>query len=303
MIAQAEQFTGINNVDNDRRIQKYQFAEGLIILSGDLKSCMNFHLPKDGIATVRNGMTQKRSATAVTTLWVSKSGDIALLTDGTSLKLLNSDYTLTTKSTIAAGRDMAFAEHNQKVFMGNGFQMLRYINGTVSAWADTSQADAEFETPRKVYRGLPLSDIILSYYARMYAAYGRYVFYSDPLYPERFRKAWHLVAPEDITALSCDDNCLYVHTLNFTVPFIGRDPDDFMQMEAKNIGAIKHYPCIPQAVPNQPIWMSKRGWATAQGGQVQYLDHENFRLDLPDTARAYPGYDPINKEIICPIRQ
>jgi hypothetical protein len=111
-----------------------------------------------------------------------------------------------------------------------------------------------------------------------------------------------LVAPEAVTALSQDENCLYVHTLNQTIPFIGRDPDDFVQMEAKNIGAIKHYPCIPQVVPNQPIWMSKKGWATAQGGQVQYVDAEHFRLDLPDTARCYTGYDPSNKELICSIR-
>ena len=121
-------------------------------------------------------------------------------------------------------------------------------------------------------------------------------------YPERFSKYHKLVALEDITALSKDANTLYVHTLNWTIPFIGRDPSEFVQMEPINIGAIKHFPCVPKTILDNPIWMSKKGWATAQGGQVQYLDNENFRLDLSDTARCYTGYDPINKEVICCVR-
>lgn len=303
MIAKTERFLGINNTDNDRHIQKYEFGEDIIILSGDLKSCVDFRIPKTLKPEVRNGRTSKLVTTALTTIWVSKDGNTAIFADGATLKLLNSDYTATTLySSLYPEKDIAIAEHNAKIFLGNGSQMLKYESGAISAWADTSQMAEEFEMPRRVYRGLPLSDIILSYYARMYAAYDRFVFYSEAGYPERFRKTWYLTCPETVTALSHDDNTLYAHTLNWTVPFIGRDPDDFMQMEAKNIGAIKHYPCIPHAVPDQPIWMSKKGWATAQSGKVQYIDNENFRLDLPDTARCYAGYDPIEKEIVCPIR-
>jgi hypothetical protein len=71
-------------------------------------------------------------------------------------------------------------------------------------------------------------------------------------------------------------------------------------MEAVNIGAIPHFPGILQPMKS-PIWMSRRGWATAEGGQVEYIDHDNFRLDLPATARCYTGYDLINKEVICQI--
>ena len=76
---------------------------------------------------------------------------------------------------------MAFAEHNDKIFMGNGHEMLKYVNGTVSAWANASQDSSEFDSDGRIYRGLPLSDIILSFYARMYAASGRFVTYSEYL--------------------------------------------------------------------------------------------------------------------------
>jgi hypothetical protein len=277
-----------------------------------LKSCVNFRITKDRWLEVRNGMTEEVATTNLLTLWMPKDGEYGLFVDGTTLKRLNSDLTLTTLSTVSS-LNMAFAEHNKKVFMGNTVNMLKYENEAIGQWANTDQSSSlvelddtsytgEFETPRKIYRGLPLSDVILSYYARMYAAWDRFVFFSESSYPERWRKSAHLVAPEEVTALSCDDNCLYVHTLNWTIPFIGRDPDDFIQMEPKNIGAIKHYPCIPEAVKNQPIWMSRKGWATAQGGQVQRLDAEHFRLDLSDTSKAYTGFDPINKELICSIR-
>jgi hypothetical protein len=310
VIAQIEAFKGIDNVAKDRRIQRYQFGDDAIIMSGDLKTCVNFRITSDGIATVRNGLTRKRAPIGtITTLWVSSDGNTCLLCDGTSLKLLNSDYTLTTKYAISAERDMAFTESlDGYIYMGNGHNMLTYKDATAARWGDIASFDSGytkeyFEAFDKKYNYPPNSDIILAYYDHIYVAYDRYVFFSEDSYGQRFRSAWHLVAPETVTALSNDDNCLYVHTYNWTVPFVGRGPSDFFQMDAKRIGAIKHFPCIPKTFIGAPIWMSKEGWAMGQGGQVKRVDSEHFELDMGDTAKCYTGYDPVNKELIASIRE
>ena len=302
MIAQIEQITGINNVASDLRIQKYTMGQGIVMLSGDLKRCINFRCRDDGFAEVRNGMIKKYSGNAPGVLFTNKAKNLSLFVNGTTLYRLNEDYTVTSLyASLRSSLDMAFTEHDDKVFMGNGAQMLRYKDGVVSTWQDITQSTPEFETPVRVYGGLPLSDIIHSYRARVYIAWDRFVFGSEELLPEKYRKATVLTVDAPVTAISSGESVLYVHTLNKTYPFVGIDFTDFQQMEPINIGAIKHFPGIPVPLKN-PIWMSRRGWSTAEGPQVDYIDHEHFRLDLPNTARCYTGYDLVNKEVLCQIK-
>ena len=297
MIFKVEAFAGINNVDDSLRATRItQSADGDLLLSGDLHSCLNFKLMKDGTAVTRNGRTTKYSAVTAS-LWTNKARNLCLFVEGSSLKMLNADFTVTTlSSSLTPKRRMTFIEHNNQVFMGNTEQMLKYVNGVLSTWGDTSQS--EIDVPQKVYRTPPLGNILLSYYARTYVAEGRFVFYSDSMLPERFKRSWFLTAPEDVTALSADANCMYIHTLNTTTPLIGRDPDDFQQMEAVPIGAVKHGAIRPV---DAVIMLGRQGWGIANGGQVAKLDSDNFRLDLADTAEAYLGYDDINNEVIASI--
>jgi hypothetical protein len=306
MIVQINQALGLNNVDSERKVQKYTLDEGGISLSGDFAKSSNFRIPKDGLPVVRNGFTGKYTGTAIGVIWSNKAQSLCLFTDGTGLYKLNDDYTATSLyASLQVGMDMAFEEHNNKVFMGNTVNMLRYVGGVVGAWANTTGPSSEFDTPQLVYEGLPNSNILLSYGPRMYAAWGRFVFYSHEEIPERWRKAWYLTAykgMEDVTALSCEPGVMYIHTLERTYPLMGYDPDDFVQGDPVDIGAIPHFPGIPRYL-QVPIWMSRKGWATAAGGKVQYLDRENFRVNVGKNAKCYCGYDNVKNELFGRVKE
>lgn len=309
MLFKVEKFEGINNVDDDKRVNKITFTrDGNVVLSGDLKSCSNYRIPKDRVIAVRNGFTKKVTLTDGHSYWANPSGNLALLVDGTTLKKVATDYTTTNiKTGLTAGKDMRYAEHNNVIFMGNTAEMLKYDylgdSPSVTTWEDTTNLSEEFEYPQLTYRPPPISNILISYYARMYVAEGRFLLYSDPIRPETFRMAHNIPCAEDITAVSRDLGHLYVHTLNTTKVLIGRDPSDWYEVEYA-IGAIKQRIISPPEfnVPF-PIFKTKRGWAKAEGGVISYLDHENFRLDLPSSAIGYTGYDEINREVVCTIRQ
>lgn len=294
---QIDNFSGLKNVGDDKRVMKVvQTGPKTLSLSGDLKSCMNFRIGLDGLPVTRNGQTVKLTGTDIPILWTNKAGTLCLFVDGTSLKSLSTAYVASSSLyTVTAKKRMTFIEHNNIVYMGNGFQMLKYINGVVSVWGDAEDLSVEFELPQRVYGTPPLSNILLSYRARTYVVEGRFALYSEPGLPEKFRRANVLAVDENITAASADNNCIYLHTLNTTTPFQGLDPSDFTRLEAYSIGAVKHGSIKPY---QWPYILSKRGWAICHEGIVEYLDHDNFRLNLTDTAEAYLGYDDINKEII-----
>lgn len=299
MLFRIERFAGINNVDDRMRVAKVEIADD-IVLSGDLTSSINFRITKDGIAKVRNGQTLKVSGSDIHSLWTNKAQTICFYVDGTSLKRLNPDFTSTTLYTVTNKRRMSYIEHNNIIFMGNGAEMLKYKDGSISIWGDESNISDEFEMPQRVYRAPNLSNILLSYRSRVYVAWDRFVFYSEPLLPERFRRSNYLTVPEKVTAMSYDNNGIYIHTLNTTTPFVGTDPTNFQMLNTIGIGAIKHG-AIQLDEFDGAFILSKRGWAYCSGGTVKYIDYDNFRLDLPDTAEAYLCYDIVNNEILANV--
>lgn len=318
MIARIEGLAGIKNVGDSRRRTKIVFdGNGDCTLAGDVNKCVNFRIGVDALGEVRNGQTLKLTGTSIKRYWTNKAENIALFTDGVNLKSLNSNLTTATTlySLLTAGKRMEFVEIPDRrtdvmlgqanIYMGNGAQMLKYDPnaGTVTTWGDATLIPEEFETPQATYMGPPLSNILMNYRARAYVASGRYAFYSDSNYPQRFKSSWYLTAPEDITAMSYDTQGIYLHTRNLTIPFMGQDPGDFQMIEPVGIGAILHGAFKP-GDSSVPFIFSKKGIAVCSGGQVKYLDDESptFRLDLSDTAEAFLGYDPINRETIWRIK-
>lgn len=324
MIFKLEAFTGINNVDDERRVTKVTFTkDGDALLSGDLKSCSNYRLYKDGLAKVRNGQTKKVTLTDGHSFWVNPTGDLSLVMDGTTLKKVATDYTTSNiKTGLTAGLEMRHAEHNQMIFMGNTESMLKYnylapvpsvtdwlvttdYTGAMGWTTDSEGAllmPEEFDTPQRGYIAPPKSNILISFYARMYVAFGRFLFYSELQFPELFHPDYYIPCAEDITAVSRDMNTLYIHTLNTTKAMIGRDPDDPFQEVEYQIGAVpQRIISPPEYDVSAPIFMSRKGWAFASGGKVDYIDKENFRKDLPTGSVGYLGYDIQNREILSVV--
>jgi hypothetical protein len=313
MLFAIEQLLGINNVDDEKRVVRVSGSDGNIALSGDLITCYNFRLTKDGKGTTRNGFTLKTVATDGHSYWNTIKGDVAFFVDGTNLKLLLSDYTTQTKKTgLTATRDMRYIEHkttpntisgDRYIFMGNGKQMYKFYNGDVTTWGDTTARAEDFEFVAMAYSAPPPSNILLSHYARVYVADKHFLLYSESTFPEKFRTANNIPASEKITAVSHDPGHIYIHTINTTKVLRGRDPDDMSEYELP-IGAIQQVPISPERYPTgRNIFMSKKGWAYAINGEVGYIDDKNFRLDLPDTAKCYNGYDWVNREVVCTIVQ
>jgi hypothetical protein len=311
MLFRLDNFLGINNVDEARRRIKSTFLPNQDVdLSGDLSKCVNFDITKDGIMTTRNGQTLKASFTQAHSLWSPVAGTLGLFVDNGQLKILNADWTA---STVYTGLDqgrMVYEEHRNtdhthSIFMGNGRQMLKYKDGVVTLWGSgILNFTDEFHSPPRNYNGPPLSDIILSYRDRMYAADGRYLLYSDEGLPENFRRANVYPAREEITALSCDNSHIYIHSRNMTKVMTGLVPGptgDFIETEYP-IGAIRHG-ALGAPFLKTPIIMTRYGWAMCVDGQVTYLDKENFRLDLGETAEAYMFYNPKKEYLYCRIKQ
>jgi hypothetical protein len=168
----------------------------------------------------------------------------------------------------------------------------------------------EFEYPTRKYAAMPLSNIFCSYHGWIFIAEGRFVFYTEPTRPETLRKVNNIPLPDDITAISRDDNHVYVHTYSITKVLTGRNPKEMFET-IYPIGAIKQHPIYPpdRDVPF-PTWMSPKGWARGLDGHVGYLNPEErsdrpsfYKLDLPPTAEAYLGFNPLTREIICNVTQ
>lgn len=395
-----EGLEGIDNVSDGKKISKVTFQGEDIILSGDLKSSHNFRLAKDKTGKVRNGHTLKRALTLEQDFFCNKAGDIALVVDGTDLKLVNADYTLTTLySGLTSNAVMRFIEHNGVIYMGNLHEMLKYDGVSVTLWGTQRPANtltltassggachvgqyyagytyvqangnesglsplagitvtegqkisisgisassdtqvltkrvylttangkpseaifliAEIPNATTIYsytgsdRSMAIenttedfrrpfnSNILLSHYARVYAAFGRFLGYSEELLPECFREANIIPVNDEITAISNDPSGIYISTFTHTYPLRGRDPSDMVMDDPIEIGAIKQQPNRPS---NTPYWMSPKGWAGVENGQVKLIDDMNFRLDLASTATAWIGFDIVNNEIIAVVKQ
>jgi hypothetical protein len=305
---------GINNVDDDKRAMKIlESGGGTLTLSGDLLTCQNFRLTKDGKSVTRNGYTEKLAGTDAHSYWNTIKGDVAFFVDGSILYLLNSDYTATSKQTgLTESKDMRYIEHktvrnsvagDKEIFMGNGHEMYRYYDGTVSTWGDTSVIHEDLEYVPLAYSAPPPSNIFISHHARIWVADGHFLIPSESAGPERFRRTASFPAPERITALSRDAGHIYMHTNNTTTVLNGRDGPEMSQYELP-IGAIQQVPLSPEKYPiGRNIFMTKQGWGYAINGEVGYIDQANFQLDLPDTAKCYNGYDWVNKEVVCSIVQ
>jgi len=311
MLFQINDISGILNNPNVHELKrnKPQFMEDVVILSGDLKSSMNFRIYVDNHAEVRNGMAEKYTGTAMHSFWTDMTQTLGLFVDGVNLMRLNSDYTATSLyASLTASKRMTYMEHRLAdkqgqyiVYMGNTEQMLKHnrYDGTVSAWGDTTNLDSEFEEPLRQYCTPPKSNIIHSYRARTYVIDGKFLLYSESGRPETFRKANNIPLEEEGTAISSDNENMYIHSLNSTLVLSGFDPDDFTYSR-QDIGVIKHGSINPYG---KPVCITKKGWAICEGGMIAYVDYDNFRLDLSDLAEAYMGYDPINNEVIARILQ
>lgn len=309
---------GLNNVDTTYKTPKIEHDRwGNFSIQGELASCLNYRILKDSSISVRNGFTKKYTGTDVHSYWTNEDGTLALFVDGTNLKKLNTDYTATTiQAGLTAKMPMGYVEHKildntgvigKWVFMGNKFQMLKYDGTTVSLWGNTdpfvtSRTGDEFEYPKRTYQPPPPSNIFISHYARIVLADGRFALFSEPRLPETFRRAINFPSiGGDITALSRDNQAIYIHSYEGTKIIVGRDPelDDIYEIESP-IGAIKQNVISPLGFP---IFMSRYGWALATPEGIKYVDKEQFELDLPSTAIAYLGYNKSNREVICTIKQ
>ena len=155
------------------------------------------------------------------------------------------------------------------------------------------------------YRTPPLTNILMAHYNRIYFGVGRFCVWTEALEPEKVRGQNMIACAEPITAISRDRDHLYLHMFNSTKVLTGHSVSDFLVNGEHEfpIGAIKQRTICPHEfdVP-YPVFMTRRGWARAVDGRIEYIDKPAFRLDLPSTAIAYTGYDEKNSEALCSIK-
>jgi hypothetical protein len=119
-----EAFSGVRNDVDPERFGRADLAIG-----------ENVVLDKTGRVSRRGGQTQLNAA-ATHSLWSDRE-QLAFCVQGTSLKRIGTDYSLTTLRTVTANAYMHYVKVNDNVYFSNGIDTGVFDNGATRTWGLT----------------------------------------------------------------------------------------------------------------------------------------------------------------------
>jgi protein tyrosine phosphatase (PTP) superfamily phosphohydrolase (DUF442 family) len=119
-----EAFSGVRNDVDPERFGRADLAIG-----------ENVVLDKTGRVSRRGGRTQLNAA-ATHSLWSDRE-QLAFCVQGTSLKRIGTDYSLTTLRTVTANAYMHYVKVNDEVYFSNGIDTGVFDNGATRTWGLT----------------------------------------------------------------------------------------------------------------------------------------------------------------------
>jgi len=234
-------------------------------------------------------------------------GGDCLVVSGTSLCLLNPDYTTTDLATVTAGARMSYAQVNDDIYYCNGHEKGIVRNGDVVAWEKGDYVGPDTD---RVLDDPPVGTHVEGFNGRVYVAQGGALWFSEPYAFGAFNFEDNLFwFPSNIRMVRAVADGLYVSTSNDVYFLSGLDTDQPLQTKVANYPAIEYseswftgqaasYPdggvSIAQgAGPRALMWLSDNGVCFGgPGGQFKNLTWEKigtFPDGLTGSSLVYNG--------------
>jgi hypothetical protein len=194
-------FTGIDNVTDPLR-----FLPIPVKLNNDYKSAyslveaVNVDIDNTYALSSRDGSTLKLSGSDVHSGWARDLS--AFFVEGTSLYLLNQDYSITELlAGLTLGARMSYCQVNDRVYMTNGSYIGYYSNLSMNSLAAPT---ATYKVP------LPAGRFIAYLKGVLFVAKGKVLYISDALCDHYDVRTGYRVFENDITMLRPVDDGIYV---------------------------------------------------------------------------------------------
>jgi hypothetical protein len=195
-------FSGINNVDDSMRLPPtpVKIGTGGYKAAYPLTQAVNVDIDNTYALSSRDGSTIKVAGTDAHSGWAKDR--LAFFVDGTSLYLLNEDYSITQLlSGLTLGARMSYWPVNDRVYMTNGSFIGYYTPITINSIVN----------PNKTYKApLPAGKFIAYLKGVLFVAKGKVLYISDALCDHYDVRTGFRVFENDITMLRPVDEGIYV---------------------------------------------------------------------------------------------
>jgi hypothetical protein len=267
-------FKGINNIA----------SPGNLALD-ELTEATNVNIDNEGRIQRRDGYTRKYEALVkIHSVWSNKR--ICLFVDGDILMRLHEDWTATEVRSGVSNLSMSYVDINEKVY---------YSNASVNGWVDTLGEDNRFSDPTENHKvSVPTGQHIEFYNGRMYIARNETLWFTDGYNLNAVDMRSNAIGFKDeITMLKAVDDGLWISIGDVAgrgeIKFLsGGTPEDFVQMNKANYGAIEGTAVKPKSafvgegLPGKSvIWASRKGICLGENGG-KFTNMTATRYSVPD---------------------
>ena len=220
---------GLNTKADPARI--YSDANGV----QDLSVAVNVDVTDTGRLSRRKGYTRQRAG-AFHSLFCD--GGEALVVSGTSLCILNADFTTTAVGTVTANAKLSCSKINDDIYFCNGHECGIVRNGEAIAWEK-----GEYIGPitHRVFDDPPVGSHVEGYNGRVYVAQAGSLWFSEPFNLGCFNfedNLWWFSS--DIKMVRAVEDGLFVSTSNDVYFLSGLDTEQPLQTKVCNYPAIEH---------------------------------------------------------------
>ena len=195
-------FSGINNIDDPLRLPPtpVKIGTGGFKAAYPLVEAVNVDIDNTYALSSRDGSTVKVSGSDVHSGWAKDR--LGFFVDGTSLYLLNEDYSVTQLlSGLTNGAQMSYVAVNDRVYMTNGSYIGYFKELGMNSLTDPNMT---YKVP------LPASRFIAYYKGILFVAKGKVLYISDALCDHYDVRTGFRVFANDITMLRPVDDGIYV---------------------------------------------------------------------------------------------
>lgn len=163
-------------------------------------------------------------------------GDCICVT-GTSLCLLNPDYSTTIIGTVTADARLNACQVNNQIFWCNGYEKGFIYNKVNYPWV---KGDYVWPTTHRTFFDPPTGTLVEHYNGRLYVAQGNTLWFSEPLGFGVFDLTRGVIPyASNIRMIRAVDDGLFISTENRVVFLSGSGPNDFSQIQVAAYPAIE----------------------------------------------------------------
>lgn len=276
-----KKFSGINNRDNDMRIEQDMVDYNYIF---PLSQANNVDIDDTFMVSSRPGKTFLLTCTDGHSLW--SDGIKCFFVDGTTLyQMLEDNSVVTIRSGLTSGARMRFAPFNNKVYYANGYEC-----GYVLDYVNYSFADPGINFKASISAG----SFIGVYRSCIFMAVNNILFISDPLCDYFDIRYGYRVFKDKITMVCPVSNGLYIADSK-TWFMHGSGNDEFELTEKSACGAVMHTDVTimgneidANLTGRVAIWTGTDGiYLGDANGNVTNLTDEKYILPARRTGCAY----------------